>query len=58
MVEVNAVKNFLKNIKHFISNNSLICENLNFNNDKNWNYLKSFYFIIIILHSTSIDREL
>ena len=58
MVKMNTVKNFLKNIKHFLSKDSVICENLNFNNDKNWNNLKCYYFIIIILHSTLIEREL
>ena len=36
-VEVNAVRNFLKNIKDFISKNAVLFVNyLNFNNDENW----------------------
>ena len=55
---------FLKKHKtFFFQRNSVTCENLNFNDDKNWSVywsvnLKCFYFIIIILISTSIKREL
>ena len=60
MMEMNAVKNFLKNIKHFAFKDTvlfvkiliLIMIKIGTNN------LKCIYFIIVILHSTSIEREL
>ena len=43
MVEMNAVKNSLESIKryNFVSKYTIIYENLNFNNDKNWNFNNS-----------------
>ena len=56
MVEGNAVKNFLRKQQTFCFwRHSVICQNLNFNNDNDkirTNNTKYFYFIIIISHST------
>ena len=54
LVDMNAVKNFLRNIKHIVSKDRVLFVKIKvlIMIKVRTNNLKYFYFIIIILHST------
>ena len=54
---VNAVKNFLKNMKYFVFKNTMLFVKILIMIKIGTNNFKCFYFIIIILHSISVEKK-